>query len=825
MNQNYIGKCSNQEDTITMSPHRYSSNLIMIYIEPTNNKGKIVWCYTLEELNSVYLSEENKYRVQASRNEPIYMLSNGTYVDSSIIECMNNRNNTIKLVFDRQTEIFKSYGVSSVHDLLVSIYKAIPVSRCSVLSDLNPDCKEADFFDPNAPNEVLMDEENEDAIIEDTMGGMINTVENLFFADELSKKRERQRNQQLLDEENKVMDEVIQRDDLNRIISVKRYFKEFNEEIDDNIILRPRFTVFYSNINKPSEEYYDYSTEPLTITKIWRNQEGNKHRVSAPAYIVSKGDIIIREEWFIDGFRDREDNGPDIIDRYYPSGNITVERWNERKYIVRNDDEKGTPNFRVSPLSRGAHKIEVWYANGNIAFIKDRNVLRLYDDVKNNYCYCKITCVENTIECIHIAGKHINEPILRVIKESVSTILDKQNLYKKINQSYERTTLYNYDNNACRVRKHFLMNPAENKNNDENIYTRLVLNNTASDSPAVNIYSADNILTESVSYHAGVISNAIVDEEQTPAVHVYSNKSGNLTYSVSLNPNVDWILTTMYNYTVGNILSCTKKTSPDGKLIYIDRYCPQQLKSFNFDSHKITMRDKMDNEYVYHEHKLWHALQLIKKDWNSVDAKSISNFVKLIREDENYWERILNNCAEYKTNLYSESINLETKTRESKGPDSEFLRQMEYNNYYSKLIDESKDDNSYQGVDIFQYEDDIGDVNSDIWSEWAEDYNYAERGGNNNPNVEVKNIFENELIIDFNDSEMQNENRNPVEREGENIIEIEEKLNQVRDIPLFYQDGNPFGPVPGTGVVIEELSDRSDNESESESNEDVDMIG
>ena len=183
MKQQYTAICNNPEN-LYMLPQEYSSKLIMFYIEPRPGKNKVIYCYSLDELKQCLSSEEKlirhspievKYNFStgnASREEHeqiqlwrikqnthpanwVYLLPTGTFVDSSFVDCINNKQNTIKLTLsEEKAYLFKSFGVSTIHERLSSIYKAEAVDRCSVLNELKLDfkCDESNVF---LDNEII----------------------------------------------------------------------------------------------------------------------------------------------------------------------------------------------------------------------------------------------------------------------------------------------------------------------------------------------------------------------------------------------------------------------------------------------------------------------------------------------------------------------------------------------------------------------------------------------------------------------------------------------------------------------------------------------
>ena len=208
--QKFVQLCDREEDVLG---DRFpdNSNLILIQAPTMEGKQKTYFCHTADELKNILTYSED-YSVETNPGQDnlpavaqegqsyskarekqkdkknwYYKLPYaGVWVDHTLADLFSQNVNTMLLHKKGKIIIFRSTGVSAVHDQEVEAYFVTALKRCDLFDDY-PDCDEFDHFGEETNVEQEEEEENEEEM-KKLMEASKRRME------EMKKKREEQNN-------------------------------------------------------------------------------------------------------------------------------------------------------------------------------------------------------------------------------------------------------------------------------------------------------------------------------------------------------------------------------------------------------------------------------------------------------------------------------------------------------------------------------------------------------------------------------------------------------------------------------------------------------
>jgi len=186
--QKFVQLCDREEDVLG-DKFPDNSNLILIQAPLIVGKQKTYFCHTAEELKNIltysedYSMETNpgqdnlpavaqegqsyskaREKQKDKKNWYYKLPYAGVWVDHTLADLFSQNVNTMLLHKKGVITLFRSTGVSAVHDQEVEAYFVTALKRCDLFDDY-PDCDEFDHFGEETNIKQKEEEENEEEMM------------------------------------------------------------------------------------------------------------------------------------------------------------------------------------------------------------------------------------------------------------------------------------------------------------------------------------------------------------------------------------------------------------------------------------------------------------------------------------------------------------------------------------------------------------------------------------------------------------------------------------------------------------------------------------
>mgnify|MGYP000125437566 CR=1 FL=1 len=711
MEQDYATVCK-EGDLVMGEKYNYNSSLIMISMKPKPGFQRIVNCLTIDEimrslsqdqrflrhgpieisrvnernalspeLRSVYirytdqeLKEIRNFKQSQVEDKStwIYRLPilQETYVDASIIQCIKERKNSIELINPVSVLLYQSQGRSGLHDEYRSVYSAIPISRCEMLS--NPmNCDETSTFEEDNNRNSTEEKEIVESVPE-------LDAETLKFLEE-----QRERNNRLLMNRRKGKTITTIEGDYKTPIRVQTTYDD-----DGNVSTIERFEsdvvdMYHHDEKTPS--YEAYHTENRK-EKRWNRGVKNInnpffHRLTGPAIIIEQDNAVIFNKWYNENKLSRQD-GPAMSLFYKDSGRPLTESYFINDVKTRNTvdyfDIEKSPIMTVYKNINNYDDFEMYYAPSD-EVIQSTNLEKalfpgqqLFIEKHGNTVNIYSTSTVHTPITIEIHGNtyfvswNINETFQRTMlseNNNITTMISNRGqLSKSLSSLSNRTVVsrsYYIDENAVKIEKHWKINGKD-----------LVLDNSIgkikkdnySDFFAVKVFNSNKSSRELLSYNLGALQEV---KEMSPEkllfigfpiilYNDFENKFEVFNYEERKYPYRRPRLPAI-------ILNGTcKKVMNSDTGATLDIECKEEAESIALDNFRPNMeairkRDIMDKKWVMSELKLQFRLKYFIDNLKQIDYIKTLKIPQMFLEiDETFIDRISGNYLEYDENLYFE---------------------------------------------------------------------------------------------------------------------------------------------------------------------------